>query len=75
MLKGIDLETGMRTMSDRQLIEFIARQTYETCQVVENQGGRIIALEGRDKRAYGLAGFCGATVSAIGYFIQLWVKP
>ena len=64
----------MKGLSDRELIEFIARQTYEICGVVTSQGDRISSLEGRDRRSYGIAGFLGALVAAVGYFIQLWVK-
>ena len=66
MLNELDLEAKMAKMRDRELLEFIAREVYE-------HSGRITAIEGRDRRAYGIAGFLGAFVATIGYFIQLWV--
>ncbi len=74
MLEEMDFEGKMKTMTDRALIEFIARQSYETCQAVDAHNKRIEAIEGRDRRAYGLAGLAGGVVSGIGYFIQLWTQ-
>lgn len=75
ILNDIEFNRQIKGMGDRQLIEFIAAQTYETCQRCPKHDKRIASLEDQNKKAFGvtggIAGLIGAgIVAALNYFIN-----
>ena len=74
MLNELDFERQMRDMSDRELLEFTARQTFDIKKLAYSNEGRISKLEKRDNRRLGfisgLAALFGAAVAAVvNYFV------
>ena len=73
--RELDFEERIAKMPDRILLEYVARQNYETCIRCENHNSRIAALEGESKKISGIfggvAGLISATVvGVINYFIR-----
>jgi len=72
-ISDLELEQHIKTLGDRELMEFMARQVYDVSGVVTKHGKRISALEGRGKKETGLTGgigavIGGAAVAVINYF-------
>ena len=72
MLEELDFTRKMKTMKDRDLLEFMAGQVYEICQVcpkhtisIEKHEGRLTVLEERDRKTFGAAGAVGGGAVAI----------
>lgn len=75
MLNEAEFENEMKEMSDRQLIEFTARQVFGIHTNCKKEDIRIKALESRDKKTFGLSGGAGAVfggimVAIIDYFTK-----
>jgi len=74
-LNEMEFERALKQMSDRDLLEFTARQTYSVCLLAQNNEKRISSLEKRNHRIIGtiggIAGVIGAIIaSAINYFVR-----
>lgn len=74
-LNDLDFEHQLKTMNDRELLEFTARQTYDVCNRVESHDKRIRGLETQSNRRSGVIGGSGALIGAavasiIDYFIR-----
>ncbi len=64
-LNSLELEERITNMSDRELMEFTARQTYDVCLQAGSNELRIASLEKRSNTFIGLIGAAGAFVGAI----------
>ena len=60
----LDFEKRMGEMKDRQLLEFVARQTLEICGKVDAHGKSIVDLEAGDRKAASVAGGISATITS-----------
>ena len=75
VINELDFEKRMSGMGDRTLLEFVARQNYETCLRCEKHDTRITALENSNKKISGITGGITGTITAIivsviGYFTK-----
>ena len=61
----LDFEKRISGMQDRQLLEFVARQNYETCIRCEQHNQRIATLENGNRRISGIAGGITGTITGI----------
>ena len=73
ILSDLDFEKHIGEMQDRQLLEFVARQMFETGQRCVNHNERISTLENGSKKLSGIVGGISGTITAviiglIGYF-------
>lgn len=71
----LEFERSISNMPDRTLLEFVARQNYETCIRCEKHNVRIIALENQSKKISGITGGIAGTITAvligiINYFVR-----
>lgn len=74
-LNDLELEKYIRYAPDRELLEFVARQSYETCLSVEKNDKRITSLEKRSNKFTGFIGASGtffgaAIVATINFFMN-----
>ena len=75
MLDDLEFESQIAKLGDRDLMEFTARQVFETRKDVRSNSGRIKTLEDRDKKAYGkVSGISGAIGIAIGSAILFLIN-
>ena len=65
MLNELDFEKKISTLPDRALLEFLARQNYETTQRCCNHSKRITTLESGAKKQSGIAGGIAGTITSI----------
>jgi len=75
VLNDLEFEKRISNMDDRDLLEFVARQSYETCIHVEKHSNRIMALENQSKKISGIFGGIAGLISAIivgiiNYFVR-----
>ena len=75
ILDEMEFDKRLKEMPDRQLLEFVAHQTYEVCRDVTLQEQRITSLENVNKRAFGITGgisaiLGGAIIAVINYFFN-----
>ena len=63
--RELEFEKRINGMADRQLLEFVARQNYETCLRCEAHDKRITSLENSNKKISGIVGGVTGTVTAI----------
>ena len=75
ILNELDFEKRISGMGDRDLLEFVARQNYETCIRCEKHNSRITALENQSKKISGIFGGIAGLISAIvvgivNYFVR-----
>lgn len=73
VINELDFESKIGALKDRELLEFVARQNYETCIRCEKHNTRITALEGQSKKISGVTGGITGTITAViigvlGYF-------
>jgi ribosomal protein L6P/L9E len=61
----LEFEKQIASLQDRALLEFVARQNYETCIRCEKHNVRITALENQSKKTSGIAGGIAGTITAI----------
>jgi hypothetical protein len=71
----LEFERSIARMPDRTLLEFVARQNYETCIRCDKHNVRITALENQSKKISGITGGIAGLVSAvvigiINYFVR-----
>ena len=74
-LNDLELESRMKEMSDRELLEFTARQSYEVCIVAQDNRKRVEKLEGKNNKMFGVSSGAGtiigaAIVTVINYFMR-----
>ncbi len=75
MLHNLDFEKHMTEMTDRNLLEFTARQVWEMCQRCEAHEKRIAEIENGQKTMAGLAGgTTGGIVSALLLGVYFFLK-
>jgi len=75
ILNELDFEKRISGMGDRDLLEFVARQNYETCIRCEKHHTRITALENQSKKIPGIFGGIAGLITAvvvgiINYFVR-----
>ena len=58
--ENLDFEEHIHTMDDRSLLEFVARQQYETSKLCPIHAREIKALQSRTKKELGATGGIGA---------------
>lgn len=63
-LADLEVEEKIQKMSDRELLEFNARQTYDLCGAVAKHEKRISSLEGRNRKQSGIIGSIGGVIGA-----------
>lgn len=61
----LDFESKIAGMQDRQLLEFVARQNYETCIRCESHNQRIIILEEGSRKSSSITGGITGTIAGI----------
>ena len=61
----LEFEKRISGMADRQLLEFVARQNYETCIRCEQHDTRITSLETDNKKISGIAGGISGTITGV----------
>ena len=64
-LDDLELERRLANMSDRDLLEFTARQTYDVCNLAGSNERRIVSLEKRGNKFMGSIGIVGAFIGAV----------
>ena len=75
VLNNLEFEKSISNLKDRELLEFVARQNYETCIRCEKHNTRIIALENQSKKISGIFGGIAGLIAAIvvgiiNYFVR-----
>ena len=70
----LEFERNISALPDRELLEFVARQNYETCIRCEKHNTRITALENESKKISGITGgiagtFTAVIIGVINYFV------
>ena len=73
ILNDLDFERRIGEMQDRQLLEFVARQTFEITGKCRGYDKSIASLESGDRKASSIMGGISGTITAvvigvIGYF-------
>ena len=73
IINDLDFEKRIGNMADRQLLEFVARQSLEVNKRCVDHISRIISLESTTKRQSGIIGgisgtFTAIAISVINYF-------
>ena len=71
----LDFEKRIAEMKDRQLLEFVARQTLEVCERLDKHSEKIKVLENGDKKSSSIAGgitgtVTGVIIGLVNYFIN-----
>jgi len=71
----LEFEKQISGMADRALLEFVARQNYETCLRCDKHNVRITALENESRKISGITGGIAGLISAvvigiINYFVR-----
>jgi hypothetical protein len=61
----LEFLSHIQSIPDRQLLEFVARQNYETCIRCEQHNERLISLENGNRNVSGITGGITGTISAI----------
>jgi hypothetical protein len=61
----LEFEKSIANMPDRTLLEFVARQNYETCIRCEKHNSRITSLEKQSKRVSSITGGVTGLISAV----------
>jgi len=64
ILNDLEFEKEITNMTDRQLLEFTARQTYDVCILAGKNEKRIAKLENRNLKLNGIIGSIGALIGA-----------
>jgi len=64
-LNDLELEERLGSMSDRELMEFTARQTYDVCNLAGSNERRIVVLEKQSGKFIGIVGAIGTFIGAI----------
>ena len=72
MLNEMDFEQQIRNMKDRELLEFVARQTYGVYILAGENRNRIKGLESQRHKAFGLTGGAGAFFGAAVAVLADW---
>jgi len=75
MLNRIEFDEHIKKMTNRDLLEFIAWQTYDVVILADNNKNRITKMESRNKKFMGFVGAGGSLVGAalvtvIDFFMQ-----
>ena len=75
IINELDFEKRISEMQDRQLLEFVARQTFEITGKCHTYDTKIAVLESGDRRASGIVGGIAGTITAvtigiINYFVN-----
>ena len=63
--RELEFEKLIEEKTDRLLLEFVARQNYETCIRCEAHDKRITSLENSNKKISGITGGITGTITAI----------
>ncbi len=61
----LDFEKRISNMPDRQLLEFVARQNYETCLRCEVHEKRLSSLETGNQKSSSIVGGIAGTITAV----------
>ena len=75
VLNELEFERSISNLKDRELLEFVARQNYDTIAKLDKHNTRIAALENDSKRISGIFGGVAGTITAaviavINYFAR-----
>lgn len=65
MLNNMEFDQYIKGTPDRELLEFVARQIWETNQRCPLHEDRIKVVENRDTRMFGVSGGIGGIISGI----------
>ena len=74
IINEAEFENAIRTMSDRQLTEFTARQIFDVCKNCAVQSARLDVLEGRDKKFVGVVGGVGGVLGGAIIAVLNWLS-
>ncbi len=64
LVNELDFEKQIKEMDDRGLLEFTARQVYETCEITKKHSGRIKTLEDGSKKISTISGSISGGLTA-----------
>ena len=75
LVNELDFEKQIKEMDDRGLLEFTARQVYETCEITKRHSSRIKTLEDGSKKVSTITGgisggITAVTIAVIDYFTR-----
>ena len=65
VLNDLEFERIISGMGDRDLLEFVARQNYETCIRCDSHNKRIISLENDNRKISGITGGISGTITGV----------
>ena len=65
MNRALEFERRINGLKDRELLEFVARQNYETCIRCEKHDRRIAMLEDGSKKSSSIIGGVSGTITGI----------
>ena len=68
----LEFEGLIKNLPDRQLLEFVARQNFETCIRSEKHDRRISSLESSSRKISGITGGITGTITAVLIGIINW---
>ncbi len=61
----MEFESRMDSMSDRDLLEFNARQLFDICDLSAKHESRITKIEKQDRKIASISGAIGGTITGI----------
>ncbi len=61
----LDFEKRIKEMEDRQLLEFVARTSYDICQQCVREDKRITALENGDRKQSGIVSGVTSLITSV----------
>jgi len=75
VLNELEFEQRMKSLKDRELLEFVARQSYETSMTCADFNQRIGDIETGNRKSSSISGGITGTITAviigiIGYFTK-----
>jgi len=75
LVNELEFEQHIKNLNDRELIEFVARQQYDTSKLCPVHDRRLRDLEKRGRKETGITGGAGAVfgafvMGAIDYFLR-----
>ena len=65
LMTELEFTNTIKSMGDRELLEFNTLQLYQICERSEKHSKRISVLEKRDTRIFGISGAVGGVGSGV----------
>lgn len=65
ILNDMELENQMKGMGDRQLLEFVARETWKLSRMHGVHAKRLESLESVNRKSFGVVGMVGTFIGGV----------